>query len=183
MTTTEQHTAMTPEQAAWFADTFEKIVTAVGGAVVGKANVIRLVVTTMLSGGHMLLEDVPGTGKPQLARSLAAAVQTTSSRIQFTPDLLPSDVTGVSILDPKSQQFEFHRHLARVQRPPGSTRPIAPGRSRLPIDKPMVPALRRSENSVVPHSVQKPRRMPLSELTHPTGPSMASPAKGTMTRA
>ena len=109
MTTTEQQTTMTPEQAAWFADTFERIVSAVGGAVVGKAGVIRLVVTTMLSGGHVLLEDVPGTGKTQLARSLAAAVQTTSSRIQFTPDLLPSDVTGVSILDPKTQQFEFHK--------------------------------------------------------------------------
>ncbi|HLT84933.1 MAG TPA: MoxR family ATPase [Phototrophicaceae bacterium] len=109
MTTTEQQATMTPEQAAWFADTFEKIVSAVGVAVVGKANVIRLVVTTMLSGGHVLLEDVPGTGKTQLARSLAAAVQTTSSRIQFTPDLLPSDVTGVSILDPKTQQFEFHK--------------------------------------------------------------------------
>ena len=109
MTLTDQHTTMTPEQAAWFSDTFEKIVTAVGGAVVGKANVIRLVVPPLLSGGPLLLEDVPGTGKTQLARSLAAAVQTTSSRIQFTPDLLPSDVTGVSILDPTTQRFEFHQ--------------------------------------------------------------------------
>ena len=107
MTTTEQQTTMTPEQAAWFADTFEKIVTAVGGAVVGKANVIRLVVTTMLSGGHLLLEDVPGTGKTQLARSLAQAVQTTSTRIQFTPDLLPSDVTGISIWNQGTREFEF----------------------------------------------------------------------------
>lgn len=104
---TEQQTTMTPEQAAWFADTFEKIVSAVGGAVVGKAGVIRLVVTTMLSGGHVLLEDVPGTGKTQLARSLAAAVQTSSSRIQFTPDLLPSDVTGVSIFNQDRHDFEF----------------------------------------------------------------------------
>src|SRR5690625_7370538 len=79
MTTTEQQTTMTPEQAAWFADTFERIVSAVGVAVVGKANVVRLVVTTMLSGGHLLLEDVPGTGKTQLARALAAAVRTTRS--------------------------------------------------------------------------------------------------------
>src|SRR5690625_7333992 len=110
MTTThEQAATMTPEQAAWFAETVDRIVAAVSGAVVGKAEVIRLVVTTMLSGGHMLLEDYPGTGKTQLARSLAAAVQATSSRIQFTPDLLPSDVTGVSVLDPKTQAFEFHR--------------------------------------------------------------------------
>lgn len=109
MTTTEQQTTMTPEQASWFAETVERIVAAVSGAVVGKSDVVRLVVTTMLSGGHVLLEDFPGTGKTQLARSLAAAVQTTSSRIQFTPDLLPSDVTGVSILDPKTHTFEFHR--------------------------------------------------------------------------
>ncbi|MEE6282401.1 AAA family ATPase [Georgenia sunbinii] len=109
MTTTEQQTTMTPEQAVWFSDTFEKLVAAVGQAVVGKAGVIRLVVTTMLSGGHLLLEDFPGTGKTQLARSLAAAVHAKSSRIQFTPDLLPSDVTGVSILDPKTQRFEFHQ--------------------------------------------------------------------------
>lgn len=109
MTTTEHDTTtMTPEQAAWFADTFQRTVARVGDAVVGKTNVLRLVITTMLSGGHLLLEDYPGTGKTQLARSLAAAVQTTSSRIQFTPDLLPSDVTGVSILDPKTQAFEFH---------------------------------------------------------------------------
>jgi len=110
MTTThEQAATMTPEQAAWFAETVDRIVAAVSGAVVGKAEVIRLVVTTMLSGGHMLLEDYPGTGKTQLARSLAAAVRATSSRIQFTPDLLPSDVTGVSVLDPATNKFEFHR--------------------------------------------------------------------------
>src|SRR5690625_7273051 len=110
MTTThEQAATMTPEQAAWFAETVDRIVAAVSGAVVGKAEVIRLVVTTMLSGGHMLLEDYPGTGKTQLARSLAAAVRATSSRIQFTPDLLPSDVTGVSVLDPATNKFEFPR--------------------------------------------------------------------------
>jgi len=99
---------MTQEQASWFADTFTRIVGNVSAAVLGKENVVRLVVTTLLSGGHLLLEDYPGTGKTQLARALGQTLQATSSRIQFTPDLLPSDVTGVSIFDPKAQTFEFH---------------------------------------------------------------------------
>jgi MoxR-like ATPase len=62
----------------------------------------------MLSEGHLLLEDFPGTGKTQLARAMAGTVQGTNSRIQFTPDLLPSDVTGVTIYDPGTQKFDFH---------------------------------------------------------------------------
>ena len=99
---------MTLEQATWFAGTFDRIVENVSRAVIGKQNVVRLVVTTLLSGGHLLLEDYPGTGKTQLARALGQTLQAKSSRIQFTPDLLPSDVTGVSIFDPKTQTFEFH---------------------------------------------------------------------------
>jgi MoxR-like ATPase len=99
---------MTPEQAGWFADTFTRLVTNVEQAVVGKTHVIRLAVTCMLSEGHLLLEDFPGTGKTSLAKSLANTVQGTSSRIQFTPDLLPSDVTGVTIYDQRIGKFEFH---------------------------------------------------------------------------
>jgi len=100
---------MTPEQAQWFAQTFDKLVTNVETAVVGKTHAVRLVLTTLLSQGHLLLEDVPGTGKTMLAKALANTIQGTQTRIQFTPDLLPSDVTGVSILDQRSGQFEFHR--------------------------------------------------------------------------
>jgi MoxR-like ATPase len=100
---------MTPEQGQWFADTFDKLVNNIAQAVVGKEHVIRLALTAMLSDGHLLLEDVPGTGKTSLAKSIANTVQGTNSRIQFTPDLLPSDVTGVTIYDQRTSQFEFHK--------------------------------------------------------------------------
>lgn len=100
--------SMTQENATWFADTFAKIVDNVGGALLGKVEVIRLALTTMLAEGHLLLEDAPGTGKTALARALAATVQGTHSRIQFTPDLLPSDITGVTVFDQRSGQWEFH---------------------------------------------------------------------------
>lgn len=99
---------MTPEQAAWFAQTFERLVGNVGLSVLGKAPVIRLALTCMLAEGHLLLEDAPGTGKTMLARSIAASVQGTHNRIQFTPDLLPSDVTGVTIYDQNTHKFDFH---------------------------------------------------------------------------
>ena len=100
---------ITAEQATWFAETFQRLTDNVGQAVLGKAGVIRLVLTALLAEGHILLEDAPGTGKTQLAKALAATVQGTHSRIQFTPDLLPSDVTGVTIYDQAAHKFEFHK--------------------------------------------------------------------------
>ena len=100
---------MTPEHAAFFADMFGRLTDNVGHALLGKAPVIRLALTCMLAEGHLLLEDAPGTGKTSLAKALAASVQGTSTRIQFTPDLLPSDVTGVTIYDQQAHRFEFHR--------------------------------------------------------------------------
>lgn len=100
---------MTAEQAHWYADTFGAIVQNVEQAILGKTHAIRLAVTCMLSEGHLLLEDYPGTGKTSLARAIAQTVQGTHSRIQFTPDLLPSDVTGVTIYDQKTGEFEFHQ--------------------------------------------------------------------------
>ncbi|MUN08549.1 AAA domain-containing protein [Agromyces luteolus] len=100
---------MTQDQASWFQDAFSKLVDNVDRAILGKRDIIELVVTAMLSEGHVLLEDYPGTGKTVLAKALANTLDGTHSRIQFTPDLLPSDVTGVTIYDQGKGQFEFHR--------------------------------------------------------------------------
>ena len=100
---------ITHEQAAWFADTFAKLVSNVEQAVLGKRKTVQLALTCLLSDGHLLLEDVPGTGKTMLAKALANTVQGTQTRIQFTPDLLPSDVTGVTIYNQQNGTFEFHK--------------------------------------------------------------------------
>jgi MoxR-like ATPase len=99
---------VTTDQAQWFAQAFSQMVANVDQAVLGKQHVIRLALTCMLSEGHLLLEDYPGTGKTQPARAMASTVQGSNSRIQFTPDLLPSDVTGVTIYDPAKSTFDFH---------------------------------------------------------------------------
>ena len=100
--------SMTPDQAQWFAETFGKLTANIEHAVLGKTHTVRLALTCLLSEGHLLLEDYPGTGKTSLAKALANTVQGTNNRIQFTPDLLPSDVTGVTIYDQKASRFEFH---------------------------------------------------------------------------
>ncbi|QJU55582.1 MoxR family ATPase [Herbiconiux sp. KACC 21604] len=100
---------MTPEQATWFAGTFDKLVQNVGIAVLGKEQVVRLTLMAMITEGHVLLEDAPGTGKTSLAKAIAATVQGSHQRIQFTPDLLPSDVTGVTIYDQETHKFDFHK--------------------------------------------------------------------------
>ncbi|HRQ00079.1 MAG TPA: MoxR family ATPase [Terrimesophilobacter sp.] len=100
---------MTPEQATWFADIFDRLVAGVDQVLLGKTFVVKLAFTALLSDGHLLLEDFPGTGKTSLARALAESIDGTSNRIQFTPDLLPGDITGVSVYDQKLGRFEFHR--------------------------------------------------------------------------
>ncbi len=100
---------MTSEQATWFADIFNRLVANVDQVLLGKTFVIRLGFTALLSEGHLLLEDFPGTGKTSFARAMAQSVAGTTSRIQFTPDLLPGDITGVSIYDQGKGEFEFHQ--------------------------------------------------------------------------
>ncbi|WP_456786719.1 AAA family ATPase [Cellulomonas sp. P5_C5] len=85
----------------------DRVVDAVEQAVHGKRPVVELVVAALFSGGHVLLEDVPGTGKTTLARAVAAALGGSSRRIQFTPDLLPADVTGTTVLDPARGYVRF----------------------------------------------------------------------------
>jgi MoxR-like ATPase len=85
----------------------EKVITNIEKVIVGKRQTVELVVIGLLCQGHILIEDVPGVGKTMLARSLAKSIGCSFRRIQFTPDMLPSDITGVSIFNQISRQFEF----------------------------------------------------------------------------
>ena len=87
--------------------TCSQIVTGVETVIVGKHRVVQLALVSALCGGHLLIEDIPGIGKTMLARALARALGCTYKRIQFTPDLLPADVTGTSIFNQKTVEFEF----------------------------------------------------------------------------
>ena len=99
-----------PERAAAvrrFQAEFQTVLDNVGKVIKGKEDVIRRVLLAMTSRGHILLKDVPGTGKTMLARSIAASIACDFSRIQFTPDLLPMDITGTNIFNLRSKSFEF----------------------------------------------------------------------------
>jgi MoxR-like ATPase len=84
-----------------------RLAEAIGRVVEGKPDVVRLALVVLLAEGHLLIEDVPGVGKTTLAKALARTIDGTVRRIQFTPDLLPSDVTGVAVYDRDSRAFEF----------------------------------------------------------------------------
>jgi len=90
-----------------FSERFDRIASNVERVIQGKRDVVELVLLALVAEGHVLVEDVPGVGKTQLAKSVARSIDSLFQRIQFTPDLLPSDVTGVSVWDRNRNEFEF----------------------------------------------------------------------------
>jgi MoxR-like ATPase len=104
---TAGHPPTSTEQAASFAHAHDAVLAAVEQVIQGKREVVRLALTCLFSGGHLLIEDVPGVGKTSLAKALANSIDATWHRIQFTPDLLPSDITGVAVWNAESRRFEF----------------------------------------------------------------------------
>ena len=108
MTTQRTHDDLGgPLPAADFRAATESIVANIERVIEGKTATVRLALAVMLAEGHLLIEDVPGVGKTKLAKALARSIDCSVRRIQFTPDLLPSDVTGVSVYNQETRDFEF----------------------------------------------------------------------------
>src|SRR5690606_16525688 len=107
VTSTQATVSQTVLSAEEFRALTDRIIGSVETVIGGKRSVVELALTVLLSEGHLLIEDVPGVGKTMLARALARSVDCSVSRIQFTPDLLPSDITGVSVYNQTDHSFEF----------------------------------------------------------------------------
>lgn len=88
-------------------EVYERLRAAVGRVILGKDEVVELCLVSLFAGGHVLLTDVPGVGKTTLARAMSSPVDAEFGRIQFTPDLLPSDITGTNVYDPREASFKW----------------------------------------------------------------------------
>src|ERR1700689_1023138 len=100
-------TLISPTAGTASASPVSRLASTIARVIKGKDDVIELALISLLARGHLLIEDVPGVGKTTLAHALAKSFHCTFQRIQFTSDLLPSDVTGVSVYNPESREFEF----------------------------------------------------------------------------
>lgn len=98
---------VTSDELAWFGERFTAVADNIEHVIQGKRDTVELITSCLISGGHVLIEDVPGVGKTLLAKSLARSIDCSFKRIQFTPDLLPSDVTGVSVWNREAGEFVF----------------------------------------------------------------------------
>ena len=96
-----------PASGAGVMEAARQVVEAVETVILGKSEVVRLAVACLLSNGHLLIEDIPGVGKTMLARALSRSIGGVFKRAQFTPDLLPADLTGTAIFNQRSGDFEF----------------------------------------------------------------------------
>ena len=138
-----------------FAARFHEIETNVERVVRGKHREIRLALVALVAEGHLLIEDVPGVGKTMLAKAIARSIDCSFRRIQFTPDLLPTDVTGVNVFNQEQRDFEFkpgrdlRQHRARRRDQPG----LARRRSR-----PCSSAWRSARSRSTPRRIRSARR-------------------------
>jgi MoxR-like ATPase len=106
-TVIDPSTSLSSADVAWFGEMFRRLLANITRRLQGKDEQVAYALVALVSEGHLLLEDVPGVGKTSLARSIAESISGTWNRVQFTPDLLPSDITGVSIFNQATRQFEF----------------------------------------------------------------------------
>ena len=105
----QAQSGVTKQHTSWFAAHHNTLLDNVERVITGKTDVLRLALACLFAEGHLLIEDVPGVGKTSIAKALATSIDASWHRVQFTPDLLPSDITGVSIWNQRTQEFEFHR--------------------------------------------------------------------------